>query len=162
MRETCARVLAAALMTAAIATVVGMSTLFGTAREASRPIAAPPSSLQRIVRLTAHVQPTRRPSRPRVTRVVTSRTIHAQPRRLRASVTRLAAVHKRRIRRAAPARQLAAAPATTATTTVTTTVPPAVVSASPAPTADAQPVVDADGPGRHGQGHAYGHDKKDD
>jgi len=51
MRATCARVLAAALMTGAIATVVGMSALFDTPREAGRALVVPPSSLQRTVRL---------------------------------------------------------------------------------------------------------------
>src|SRR5205823_10823255 len=50
MRETCARVLAAALMTGAIAFAVGMPALFGTAHELGRSVLAPPSSLQRTVR----------------------------------------------------------------------------------------------------------------
>jgi hypothetical protein len=50
MRETCARVLAAALMTGAIAFAVGMPALFGTAHELGRSVLAPPSSLQRTIR----------------------------------------------------------------------------------------------------------------
>jgi hypothetical protein len=57
MRETCARVLAAALMTAAIAMVVGMSALFGATSAPDTPLAAPPSSLERSVRLVARPEP---------------------------------------------------------------------------------------------------------
>jgi hypothetical protein len=52
MRETCARVLAAALMTGAIAFALAMPAVLGTARENGRPLTAPPSSLQRSVRVT--------------------------------------------------------------------------------------------------------------
>jgi hypothetical protein len=158
MRATCARVLAAALMTAAIATVVGMSALFRPASEAARPIAAPPSSLQRTVRVTAHVQSPRRQRRPSPARLVTRSTIAARPQ----PAPRLAAVRKHRTRRPAPARQLAATSVTT-TTTTTTAAPPAVEpAAAPAPAPEAQPRDAAGGPGRHGRGHAYGHDKQDD
>jgi hypothetical protein len=163
MRATCARVLAAALMTAAIATVVGMSALFRPASEAARPIAAPPSSLQRTVRVTAHVLPARRQSRPSPARLVTRSTIAVRPRP--APVTRLATVRRQRTRPPAPARQLAETITTTVVTTTTTTTaaPPAVEpAAAPAPAPEAQPGDAADGPGRHGRGHAYGHDKQDD
>jgi hypothetical protein len=160
MRATCARVLAAALMTAAIASVVGMSALFRPASQAARPIAAPPSSLQRTVRLTAHVQAPRRQSRPSPARLVTRSTIAVRPRP--APVTRLATVRKHRTRRPGPPRQLAATTTTTVTTT-TTPAPPAVEpAAASAPAPDAQPGDAEDGPGRHGRGHAYGHDKQDD
>jgi hypothetical protein len=161
MRATCARVLAAALMTAAIATVVGMSALFRPASEPARPIAAPPSSLQRTVRVTAHVQSPRRQGRPAPARLVQRSTIAARPRP--APVTRLATVHKHHTRRPAPPRQLAETATTTVTTTTTTAAPPAVEPATaPAPAPEAQPSDAADGPGRHGRGHAYGHDKQDD
>src|SRR3954470_7183019 len=62
MRGTCARVLAAALLGGAIASVVGISAIFGTPGQTSRPFAATPSALQRTVRLTA------RPLRPRLQR----------------------------------------------------------------------------------------------
>jgi hypothetical protein len=161
MRATCARVLAAALMTTAIASVVGMSALFRPASQAARPIAAPPSSLQRTVRLTAHVQAPRRQSRPSLARLVTRSTIAVRPPPI--PVTRLATVRKHRTRRHAPQRQLAATTTVTVTTTTTTSAPPAVEpAAAPAPAPDAQPGDAADGPGRHGRGHAYGHDKQDD
>jgi len=60
MRETCARVLAAALMTGAIAFAVGMPALFGTAHDLGRSVLAPPSSLQRTVRAPAFSAPSRR------------------------------------------------------------------------------------------------------
>jgi hypothetical protein len=53
MRESCARVLAAALMTGAIAFAVGMPALFETAHDFGRTLLAPPSSLQRTVRAPA-------------------------------------------------------------------------------------------------------------
>jgi hypothetical protein len=59
MREKCARVLAAALMTAAIGFALAMPALFATARDAVRSPTAPPSSLQRSVHLVASA-----PSRP--------------------------------------------------------------------------------------------------
>jgi len=60
MRETCARVLAAALMTGAIAFALAMPAVLGTARENGRPLTAPPSSLQRSVRVTTPALSSRR------------------------------------------------------------------------------------------------------
>jgi hypothetical protein len=60
MRETCARVLAAALMTGAVAFVVAMPALFGPEPDASAPVAAPPSSLRRSVHVTAQRAQARR------------------------------------------------------------------------------------------------------
>jgi hypothetical protein len=53
MREKCARVLAAALMTGAIAFTLAMPALLATARDGVRSPTAPPSSLQRSVHLVA-------------------------------------------------------------------------------------------------------------
>jgi len=53
MRATCARVLAAALMTGSIAAVVWMSAVAQGPGDAGRPVTAPPSSLERTVRLAA-------------------------------------------------------------------------------------------------------------
>jgi hypothetical protein len=50
MRETCARVLAAALMTGAVAFALAMPGLVDRAPDVSAPLTAPPSSLQRTVR----------------------------------------------------------------------------------------------------------------
>jgi hypothetical protein len=53
MRETCARVLAAALMTGAIAFVLAMPALFESARDVGQGLTAPPSSLRRSVHAPA-------------------------------------------------------------------------------------------------------------
>src|SRR5919204_4318455 len=53
MRETCARVLAAALMTGAIAVVVAVAALNRSPRIESHALTAPPSSLQRSVHVPA-------------------------------------------------------------------------------------------------------------
>jgi hypothetical protein len=53
MRETCARVLAAALMTGAIGFAIGMPAIVGTAHNAGRSLTAPPSFLQRSVHVVA-------------------------------------------------------------------------------------------------------------
>jgi hypothetical protein len=57
MRETCARVLAAALMTGAIGFVLAMPAVFGTAPDAVRSLTSPPSSLHRSVHLAASARP---------------------------------------------------------------------------------------------------------
>jgi hypothetical protein len=71
MRETCARVLAAALMTGAIATAMGLPTLFDGAGDLGPGVTAPPSSLQRSVRIPALSAPAR-PDR--AERLVTAQT----------------------------------------------------------------------------------------
>ncbi len=53
MREMCARVLAAALMTGAISTAMGLPTLFDSDQGPGRGLTAPPSSLERSVRAPA-------------------------------------------------------------------------------------------------------------
>src|SRR6476660_9541864 len=75
MRETCARVLAAALMTGAIAIVVGMAAHLGAPSRLGGPIAVPPSTLQRTIRLTAQPRP-----RTRTARLVTTHTARTQTR----------------------------------------------------------------------------------
>ena len=151
MRETCARVLAAALMTGAIATVVAMSALFETPTGPARPIAVPPSSLQRPV--VFKVQPVR-PHRRKATRLedahrnskpaprvvvvqhlVTTRTTHVRP-------------QPRRLAAATPKPMPATAPAPTID------VPARAPAAVPAPVA-ALPADkrDSDKEHDHGQGH---------
>jgi hypothetical protein len=61
MRETCARVLAAALMTGAIATAMGLPTVFESGGDPGRRLTAPPSSLQRSVSTPALLAPERLP-----------------------------------------------------------------------------------------------------
>jgi hypothetical protein len=53
MREKCARVLAAALMTGAIGFALAMPAFFGTATDVDRSLTAPPSFLQRSVQVVA-------------------------------------------------------------------------------------------------------------
>jgi hypothetical protein len=53
MREKCARVLAAALMTGAIGFALAMPAFFGTPNDVTRLLTAPPSSLQGSVRAVA-------------------------------------------------------------------------------------------------------------
>ena len=53
MREKCARVLVAALMTGAIGFALAMPAIFGTTHNAGRSVTAPPSSLQRSVHVVA-------------------------------------------------------------------------------------------------------------
>jgi hypothetical protein len=158
MRETCARVLAAALMTGAIATVVGMSALFDTPSEPWRPISAPPSSLQRSVRIQAaavHRRPrvvlvatAHRISLPSRPVVVTRRLVIVQPRRRQPPRRRLASAKPRQLPAAAstaPAQLAAVAP------------PPAEQPAAPeAPAAVTDEQDDSD----ENQGNANGHDKE--
>lgn len=148
MRATCARVLAAALLTAAISTVVGMSALFGTPSQTGRPISAPPSQLQRTVRLTGHPEPPR---------LVTTHTNRPAPSVRTEVITRsLVVVRKRKAAHRSEPRQL------------TDVKPASEPAAAPSPAAQPPPPVTADdgadqGPGHgHGRGHAYGHDKQDE
>src|SRR5689334_21416227 len=128
MRETCARVLAAALLTGAIATVVGMSGVFGTPGQASRPLAAPPSALQRTVRLS--VQSYR--LLPRVTRVTAPR-LEAWTRPQVVTRSLVVVRPARHHVRPAPSRQLASSkPAPAPPTATVVPAAPAQV-AAPAP-----------------------------
>ena len=150
MRETCARVLAAALMTGAIATVVGMSALFDTPTEVSRPIAAPPSLLQRSVRVEVtavhrrnRVEPrrhTRRISAPARPAVITRRLVIVRKHHSKPPQRSLASTQRKPQAPVAPAQ-----PAV---------VPPPV---EPAVPQTAAPTTEQDD-GNHG--HAYGHDKE--
>ena len=75
MRETCARVLAAALMTGAVAFVVAMPALFGPEPDVTRPLTAPPSSLRRSVHVTALEAPADRAvERPSGAQTIANRT----------------------------------------------------------------------------------------
>jgi hypothetical protein len=62
MRETCARVLAAALMTGAVAFAVALPALVGPTLDPGRPLTAPPSSLRRSVPVTPHKAAATRPA----------------------------------------------------------------------------------------------------
>ena len=157
MRETCARALAAALMTGAIATVVGFAAHVGTPAEAGSPIAVLPSLHQRSVRLTAQPLPRKRTSAVRLVTTHTTRT----PMRPQVTTRSLVVVRRHRTRRPPASRELAA----TTTTPAPQTAPP-VEPAPPAPQTMPAPANEGDqgdGPGRgHGRGHAYGRGKQDD
>ena len=158
MRETCARVLAAALMTGAIATVVAMSALFETPGGLSRPIAAPPSSLHRSVSLAAQrarphpktvarlraSRPVNRPTRPVIlTRsLVVVRTHRADPppRRLASTKPSTKPKHKPLAASAPPAQP--AAPQ-----------PPALPAAQAAPPAKAEDDQQHESDEEHGNGN---------
>jgi hypothetical protein len=89
MRETCARVLAAALMTGAVAFVVAMPALFGPEPDATRPLTAPPSSLRRSVHETAQQAPARQAiEQPPGAQTIANR---SSPRARRPQVRRVAA-----------------------------------------------------------------------
>jgi hypothetical protein len=125
-------------MTGSIAMVVGMAAHLGPPTGAGGPIAAPPSSLQRSVRLAAQPAPSRRTR----ARLVTTHTTEAQvgPE----LVSRTLAVTRRHHPHRPPAtRQLAG-------TTATAPAPVAV------PTPDQQPAYQG-----RGQGHEYGRVRED-
>ena len=145
MRETCVRVLAAALMTGAIAAVVWMSALAGTPDETIRPLAAPaaarpPSVTIRVNAVSAPKPHVRRGHRlPATTSVAAATAAIAGP---------LATVHPRRAKR--PARHLAATTAKPSASAPPTKAP----AATPVPSAPRLEPLDA-----HGNGHAYGHER---
>ena len=167
MRETCARVLAAALLTGAIATVVAMAAHLNGPSEAGMRLSVPPSSLQRTVPLTARPLAGHRSA----AKLVTTHTSHVRP-QPEVIQRSLVVVHPRHAHRPTPSphRQL------------TENVPPPVPTAptptptpTPAPVPEPAPVVEAPAPAPsqdqqgeqgqaqgHGRGHAYGHDKQDD
>jgi hypothetical protein len=155
MRETCARVLAAALMTGAIAGVVAMSAFVGTPSEAGRPITAPPSSLERSVHTVGlpaprtHRTGVRRPvrahplSRPTRPAIVARRLVIVHTRPARSARRRLAST-KPKAQPAAPSAPVSEPVAETQ------------AAATPPPADEAEATDD------HGNGNAYGHDKDKD
>jgi hypothetical protein len=164
MRETCARVLAAALMTGAIATVVGMSALFDTPREVGRALTVPPSSLQRSVRMSV---PPARHRAPAVSRLVSAHTNKSTPVRPEIMTRRLAVRRQFVVRHARPRpRQLAAVKPKTAPAPV---VQPSQLAPTPASPPVTVPAPDVSGDeqsqgkdggdqgGDHGDDHGHGH-----
>jgi hypothetical protein len=155
MRETCARVLAAALMTGVIAGVVAMSVLVGTPSEDGRPVAARPSLLERSVHAVGLPAP--RPHRTSVRRPVRAHppSTPARPavvaRRLVIVHTRSAPSARRRLASTKPKAQPAAPAAPVPE-------PVAETQAAAAPPAADQAETGDD----HGNGNAYGHDKDKD
>jgi hypothetical protein len=162
MRETCARVLAAALLTGAIATVVAMAAHLNGPNEAGARLAVPPSSLQRTVRLTARPLVKHRSA----AKLVTTHTSHVRQQAEVIHRSLVVVVHRHRARRPAPPhRQLTESvptPVTTAPTPAPAPEPaPLVEVPAPATPQDQQSGDQGQGQG-HGRGHAYGHDKQDD
>jgi hypothetical protein len=152
MRETCARVLAGALLIAAVAGVVGLSALSGPADQTGAPLAAPPSALQRTVRLTAFRTAVGRGARVRPA-VAAKAGARTEPKVVRRGVVFVRRV--RHVARPAPHRRLAGGRPHPA---VVAQVGPPVTSE---PAAQAPPVVpavegDADGHGGHGYGRGRG------
>ena len=161
MRETCARVLAAALMTGAIATVVAMSALFDTPQEVGRALTAPPSSLQRSVRVEVAAAPRHAPAAERLA-PTHARTSTRTPTVIvsRQLVRRTIVVRHTR----PPRRQLAAVKPKSAHVVqpapAPTSAPQPAVTPQPAPSAD-DPSKGHDGNGQgdeHAGDHGHGHD----
>jgi len=157
MRETCARVLAAALMTGAIAAVVAMSAVLNTPRDDSYPLTAPPSSLQRSVRVPAPAAP---PRPAHAERLVIAHSVHR-------SVARPVVVRSVPIRGVVRAprpgpKPASAGPATPAPSPpepreLASTAPPPEVK-PPAAAPSPQPPAGNDSKGK-AKGKAKGHDK---
>jgi hypothetical protein len=152
MRETCARVLAAALMTGAIAGTVAMSALFGPPSGADRPITAPPSSLQRSVRAEVLREPP--VHRTSVERHVTPHSIRTTRARPAVTTHRLVIIrthHVHAVRRGLAATKPKPQPVA----------PVSEPTASPAPASPPSPPVveETESDHDHGNGNAYGHDK---
>jgi len=149
MREKCARVLAAALMTGAIGFTLAMPALFATAHDAVRSLTAPPSSLQRSVQLVASA-----PSRPvRAGRVEDRRSIVRAVPAAGAPASRRGSSPAREPRPAPrPAPQPTPPPASVTETRTLASDTPAAPVAQPAPS---QPPARAD----RGKGKTKRHDK---
>jgi hypothetical protein len=162
MRETCARVLAAALITGAIATVVGMSALFDTPRNVERDVTAPPSALAHSIRVTM------RPALRNTTERPQRRAAHSvmQPSVARAVVSREIVRRKPTHRRAPRQRELAAVKPKPAAPPVEPAPPPAETPAPVVAPVESAPVPDAH-PGKAHEHHPdpqpeHGQDTHDD
>jgi hypothetical protein len=176
MRETCARVLAAALMTGAIATVVGMSALFDTPSEVDRALVVPPSSLQRTVRVKVPPAPRHAPPAERLVSAHTSSNAASRPVLVTHTLVRRTVV----VRHVSQRRQLAAVrpkpapapqPPPPAAPAAQTAAPPPP---SPVTPDDVQPKGhegddqrddhgDGHGEGNgNGKAHGHGHDERED
>lgn len=152
MRETCARVLAAALMTGAIATALGLPAAFDSAREPGRGLTAPPSSLQRTVRVPAIVARERPARAERLEIAIGVRPPAAQPRIVRHVANRGAVAVTQSGPR--PTNTPATPPAPETRELASTTPPPAAP-----PTPGPSPRVEDD-KSKKGKGHGKGHANK--
>jgi hypothetical protein len=139
MRETCARVLAAALMTGAIGFALAMPAFFGSTPDADRSLTAPPSSLLRSVDLLASA-----PSRP-------ARHVDTQPfgRAVYGPAVPAASPHSRPARPSKPSPKPTPTPAPTSGTRELAS---DTLAAPVTPPAPSQPTTSGNGKGK-------GHDK---
>ena len=185
--RVCARVLAAALMTGAVAGAFTFPALFQHGREGHRLLLVPPSSHQRTLRVPALPAPLHRHV-VRVSRLtVASKPVASKqrPSRPAPSVGEFAAATIRRPKTSpgrpappapAPAPPAPSSPPATPPSEPATAAPAAETpreltaeAPAPAPPAPAPVVVtapappsDENGDDGHGNGHAYGHDKHGD
>jgi hypothetical protein len=170
MRETCARVLAAALMTGAVAFAVAMPALIGVEREpGGRALTAPPSSLRRSVPMVAAAPaaPLRRPGSVQLVDVQsvssTARVAVARPGSTRtapsAQLQPAGAGRSTGVPRPAPAPapQPAPTPPATETRTLAST-PPPVAEPAPADDESVEDEVQDEDNGKKGRGKD--HDKQ--
>jgi hypothetical protein len=153
MRETCARVLAAALITGVFGAVAGTSTLFGTPSEPTQRLAAPPAALERSVPITVAPTPVR-PHR-KAARHVPKARVQTISRPVRHAVVarRLVVIHTKP--KPEPKRMRPAAPRELASSST-----PTAPAAEPGAPEAAAPPVENGGDDKERPGHAYGHDKE--
>src|SRR3954454_16153939 len=152
MRATCVRVLAAALLTGAIASVVGLSAFAGPTAGPEEPLAAPPSALERTIRLHLLAE------RPQLARRAVVRTVPRLPAAAPAQLRpQLVIIHTKHVR--PPLRRLAVKrgePEAVPVPVVT------MATAGPvdatAPVASSEPEAKSDA-NEHGRAKARGHEK---
>jgi len=160
MRETCARVLAAALMTGAIAAVVAMSALLNTPRDDGYALTAPPSSLQRSVRVPALAAPPRPARAERFVTALSGHTPVDRPVVVRPAATRSSVrLPRSKPKPASAGRSAPKQPQPEpATRELAATTPPAAVE-PPAQAPSPQPPTESTKGKGKAKGRAKGHDR---
>ena len=151
MRETCARVLVAALMTGAIGFALAMPAIFATAHNAGRSLTAPPSFLQRSVHVASAPSRSARGGRLEETQPIRPTSILQSGRS--GSTTSGSNRHSTRGGRPERAPKPTPAPTTPPARELASTTPPATVSPSPS-----QPTAAPDSKGK-GKKKGKLHDK---
>lgn len=151
MRETCLRVLAAGLMTGAIAAVVGMSALVGTPTDSSQPVAAAPPAEHHPIRIRVAPAPPRR----NVVRRQRSPRTFSTPIQRAVISRRVVIIHTKAPRRQFASSKPKATPAPAPAPTSAETPPVQAQAATPSLSL---PATDERNDGTNG--HAYGHDKE--
>ncbi len=159
MRETCARVLAAALMTGAIATALGLPAAFDSALEPGRGLTAPPSSLQRTVHVPAVAASERSARSERLVAALSIRPSAARP--LGRHVTSPGTLSRTRFKpppaaapSAPPAPEPAPGPAAEPETRELASATPQAAQPAPGPSRTTSQA--AEGKGKKGKGHGMG------